>query len=84
MAAGKPVVSTCCGGPEEIVKDGESGYLVPVDSIDMFSGRVVELLLSEQMRKDFGRSGQSIVVNRFSVEHYASSIQEVILASHKK
>ena len=33
MACGKPVIATCCGGPEDIVEN-ESGYLIPINDID--------------------------------------------------
>ena len=79
MAAGKPVISTCCGGPEEIVSDGETGYLVPIDSLEVIAERVDALLRSVQLRNDFGTAGQRRVFNYFSVESYASSIQKIIL-----
>jgi glycosyltransferase involved in cell wall biosynthesis len=79
MVAGKPVVSTRCGGPEEIVNDGETGYLIPVDSPEVIAERVEVLLRSVQLRNDFGKAGQRRVFNCFSVESYASSIQKIIL-----
>ena len=86
MAAGKPVVSTRCGGPEEIVEDGETGYLVPVDNSVVFAERIIELLQSPHRRNNFGKAGQSRAIKYFSVTHYASSIQKIILATagHRK
>jgi len=33
LALGKPVISTCCGGPEDIIRK-EDGFLVPVNDLD--------------------------------------------------
>ena len=81
MASGKPVISTHCGGPEEIVKDGETGYLVPVDNSAVFTDRLIELLESQQVRSHFGHAGLCRAIEHFSVEHYASSIQKIILTT---
>lgn len=33
LALGRPVISTCCGGPEDIIRN-EDGVLVPVNDVD--------------------------------------------------
>jgi len=45
VACGTPVVATRCGGPEDYVCDGETGYLVPSGGTDMVSARMNELLM---------------------------------------
>jgi glycosyltransferase involved in cell wall biosynthesis len=46
MASGVPVVSTRCGGPEDVIQDGVTGLLAPVeDAIRLADG--VEQLLTD-------------------------------------
>jgi glycosyltransferase involved in cell wall biosynthesis len=44
MACGTPVVSTRCGGPEDIIQDGEVGYLVPTENAEQLTSAVASLL----------------------------------------
>ncbi len=43
MACRTPVVSTKCGGPEDIITDGKNGYLCDVNDIDALTRAVLKL-----------------------------------------
>ena len=44
MAAGKPIVATTAGGMPEVVKDGETGILVPPRDDRALADAIVRLL----------------------------------------
>jgi glycosyltransferase involved in cell wall biosynthesis len=44
MVRGVPVVATRCGGPEELIADGETGFLVPVGDTEAMADRIAVLL----------------------------------------
>ena len=44
MARGVPVVATRCGGPEELIADGETGFLVGVGDTEAMADRIAVLL----------------------------------------
>lgn len=55
MSAGLPtVVYNCPGGISHLVKDGETGYLVPLDDEDCFVERVCQLIEDGGLRKKMG------------------------------
>lgn len=55
MSVGIPtVVYNCPGGISYLVKDGETGYLVPLHDEDAFVERVCELIENEELRKTMG------------------------------
>jgi glycosyltransferase involved in cell wall biosynthesis len=78
MAAGKPVVATRCGGPEEIVVDGVTGFLVPVKSPRQLAGAMLKILTSEQTRKRMGEAGRRRAEEMLDVRRYVSRIEKVI------
>lgn len=51
MACGCAVISTDCGGPREIIQDGENGFLVPVDDVEAFVRLAKRLLLDKELRQ---------------------------------
>lgn len=67
MAARRPVVVTRSGGPEEIVKDGETGMLVPPGEPEAMAARVCELLQAPQRAAELGSRGRASVEQRFSL-----------------
>ena len=57
-AAGLPTVATSVGGIPEIVRDGETGILVPPNSPERFAEAVEALLGNEKLRLQMGRAAQ--------------------------
>ncbi|SDY32964.1 glycosyltransferase family 4 protein [Halopenitus persicus] len=68
MACGTPVVSTQCGGPEEYVIDGETGYLVSADDIDAFADRLTTVLHEDGSRESMANRAREVVVETYSRE----------------
>ena len=79
MAAAKPVVTTRCGGPEEIVIHGESGYHVDIGRPGQIADAVQSLLGSDQLLKDMGNRSRQVLEQRFSAENYAMNFEAVYL-----
>lgn len=67
-AAGLPVVSTDTAGAREIVREGETGFLVPMDDPDLMVARLCDLLANPDMLQGMGRQGRAWVLQRFDRE----------------
>jgi glycosyltransferase involved in cell wall biosynthesis len=68
MACGTPVVSTRCGGPEEIVRDGITGFLTPVGDAVALAEAAERILSDRALRASMGRAAREDVCNRFAME----------------
>ncbi|MEL7357728.1 MAG: glycosyltransferase family 4 protein [Cyanobacteria bacterium J06560_6] len=63
--AGVPVVATICTGPEDIIVEGETGYLCPVGDGRKLAEATLSLLQNPEKRSAFGRLGQQHVRDWF-------------------
>jgi glycosyltransferase involved in cell wall biosynthesis len=63
MACGLPVVARDAGGPSEIVRDQETGFLVNPDSLDQFVARVVQLAKDKDLRLGMAKVARDIAEN---------------------
>ena len=61
MASGLPVVATPVGGTPELVRDGETGYLVPVDDSEALAAALNSVLDDRPRARDMGRRGRAAV-----------------------
>lgn len=68
MAMAKPVVATAVGDIPEIVKHGESGFLIPPSDSSLLAKYVLKLLQDRQLAKEMGCQGRVIVSNKFSIK----------------
>jgi len=68
MALGKPVVATLGGGTEELVKSGETGFLVDPSNHCQLAGMIERLLDDEDLRKRMGDLGKERILAHFSID----------------
>jgi len=74
QAACIPVVSTDVGGVRDIVKDGDTGFVVPVNDADLFSEKVLELVENEKKRQKMSQNGWTFVKDTFHYNTLASNM----------
>ena len=68
MASGTPVVGSRIGGVPEIVRDGETGYLVQPGSTDELGTRLAELAGHASVARRMGRAARDLVMQHFTWE----------------
>jgi len=71
---GKPAVATACGGPEEIILHGQTGYLVPKENPEAIGQALSTLASQRDLATRLGRSARSSVVERFHPQKFTNQI----------
>ena len=69
MAVGVPVVATDVKGSREVVVNGETGFLVPLEDDQALAERLTLLLESPALRRDMGARGVEHARRHFDEEH---------------
>lgn len=77
MAAAKPVVATRCGGPEEIIEDGETGLLVQPNDPQAIAGAICRLLGDREAASRMGAAGCKRLADAFRQDAYARAFETV-------
>ena len=76
MACGVPVVATRCGGPESLVEDGKTGFLVPNDDEAALSTAIGEVLADPERRHAMGRAARERCLHLFSSARVESQLRD--------
>ena len=69
MAAARPVVVTRSGGPQEIVEDGRTGWLVPPADDCALAEKICDVLADGVRAGEMGEHARLAVQERFSVRN---------------
>lgn len=67
MAAGIPTVATDTGGNPELIRNGQTGYLVPPGNHEALAASLSSLLAAPNHARAMGSAAQAEVYQRFSV-----------------
>lgn len=73
QACGTPVIASRVGGLDDVVQDGETGYLIPWHCPEPFAERLELLLSNETLQRALGKAGHAFAKN-FAWETIADRI----------
>jgi glycosyltransferase involved in cell wall biosynthesis len=79
MAMGKAVVATNAGGIPEVVKDGQTGILVPAKNEHKIAEAILELIRDKDRMTKMGLFGRELLKVKFDIKINVEEIQNIYL-----
>jgi glycosyltransferase involved in cell wall biosynthesis len=77
MAASRPVVAVRSGGAEEVVVDGETGFLTAAHDTAAQAEAVVRLLEDAELRRRLGERGRLRVEQHYNINRHCEAVAAV-------
>ncbi len=88
MASGLPIIATNVGGNLELVKHGDTGYLVPPKNPVAMAEAIMIYLKDEELVRQHGRAGRVMAESQFSlhtmVNQYLAVYDSLLSKSYHK
>jgi glycosyltransferase involved in cell wall biosynthesis len=76
-ASGRPMIATDAPGCREIVIQGETGLLVPIEDPEALAQAIAKLATSPELRSRYGKAARQLVVSKLSATIIGSSIVQL-------
>ncbi|MGH7333492.1 MAG: glycosyltransferase [Candidatus Rokuibacteriota bacterium] len=77
LAVGTAVVGTTVGGIPEIIRDGDTGRLVPPEDARALADAIIELLHDPGAARAMARRGQALVNERYTIDGMMKATTDV-------
>jgi glycosyltransferase involved in cell wall biosynthesis len=77
LALGLPVVSTTTGSIPDVLRDEDSGFIVPPRNADALAARIGRLLDDPALRARMGQRGRATVVASYSIDRMVDELERV-------
>lgn len=84
MSSGLPVVATRIAGSEELVLDGETGFLVRSESVDELREALRKILTNPELRKNMGSASRVRVEQNYTWKKVAEAYQTALEQAAQK
>jgi glycosyltransferase involved in cell wall biosynthesis len=70
-ASALPIVATAAGGTGELVREGDTGLLVPVDDLGSLTAAVHRAISDANLRRRLGDAARSVVERDYGMDRFA-------------
>ena len=77
LISGKPVVSYDVDGAREVTISGETGFLLPPQSVTPLADALIQLALDEDLRHRLGRQGRARFTEQFRHENMTRQLRDL-------
>jgi mannosyltransferase len=77
MSCGVPVVATRAGAFEDLVVEGETGFLVPLEDIEALTDATDKIMSDATLRQSMAQASRQKVVNQHQIIHEAQAITAI-------
>ena len=77
MTVGKPCITTDSGGTREVVENGRSGFVIPVNDCVSLTACITKLASDAELCKVMGAEGMKIAQEKFTPEEMVNKLYEV-------
>lgn len=72
----KPVVATVFGGSQEVVQDGDTGFIANPFDVEAYAGRIAELLRDPDQARAMGEAGYQRMLGHFTIDRLTDEFLE--------
>jgi teichuronic acid biosynthesis glycosyltransferase TuaC len=86
LACGTPVIASRVGGCPEAVRNGITGFLVPIGDTDALAHRIKYLLANKEERLEMGKRGRKDMLERYEHMKLVKELAQVyaaLIQNHK-
>jgi glycosyltransferase involved in cell wall biosynthesis len=77
MVVGLPVVATRVNGTREVVRDGDTGFLVEVGDVAGLANALERLLLNPELRARMGERGRRVVLAEYDEADIVNNLERI-------
>lgn len=77
LALARPVVATAVGGVPSIIRDGETGVLVPPGDPDAMAKAIDRMIDNPQEAAGYGSAGRTLVEKHHGIEHMVRETEAI-------
>jgi glycosyltransferase involved in cell wall biosynthesis len=77
LACSKPVISTDVSGARDVIFDGKTGYVVPLNDAHALAEKIIYLLNNPKRREQMGKRGQKYVMKTQDIKRSSHKLREM-------